>query len=148
MKKRLKAKGMKKRALRLLKSFLYKRFIRVVASGEASSLKEIFSGVPQGTKWSPPLCDFDISEMTDSLSDDVLFFGYADDVALWYEISTTNRSSMVETINADLKALQLWGDDNKTTFEHSKTYYMVFSNKKCLFDASGLMFEGRVHTLP
>ena len=144
MKNRLKAKGMKKRALRLLKSYLDKRFIQVVASGGVSSLKEIFSGVPQGTKWSPSLWDFDISEMADSLSEDVLFFGYADDVAMWYEISPQNRSTIISTINADLHAMQQWGDDNKTSFEHSKTYYVVFSKKKRPFDTSDIRFEGQV----
>ena len=58
LKKRLKAKGMGKRALRLMKSYLFTRFLRVVASGESSSIKEIFSSVPQGGKFSPPLSDF------------------------------------------------------------------------------------------
>jgi len=51
MKVRLKKKGMKKRAMRLFKSYLHKRFLKVVAQGTESSLKEIFSSVPQGGKW-------------------------------------------------------------------------------------------------
>jgi hypothetical protein len=46
MKRRLKKKGMRKRALRLLKCYLNKRFLKVVAQGTESSLKEIFSSVP------------------------------------------------------------------------------------------------------
>jgi hypothetical protein len=116
----------------------------VVASGKSSSIKEIFSSVPQGGKFSPPLWDFDISEMADLLGDVVQFFGYADDVALWYEVDTvtSNRQEMTKIINDDMSALKVWGDDNKTTFELDKTFCMVFSQKKKPFDVSGLMFEG------
>ena len=86
VKNRLKKLGMRKRALRLFKSYLFKRFLRVVSSGESSSLKEIFSSVPQGGKWSHFLFDLDISELPDTLSAEVIPFGYADDVALWYNV--------------------------------------------------------------
>ena len=73
----------------------------------------------------------------------LLCFDILSDVALWYEISPGDENKMVDVINKDLQALQLWADDNKTTFEHSKTYYMTFSNKKHKFDASRLVFEGK-----
>ena len=37
--------------------------IQVVAGGKSSAKKEIFSGVPQGAKWSPKLWNFDIADM-------------------------------------------------------------------------------------
>ena len=49
---------------------------------------------------------------------------------------------MTKIVNDDLAALKAWGDDNKITFELAKTYLMVFSQKKCSFDASQLVFEG------
>ena len=82
IKVRLKGKSMAKRSVRLMRSFFYKGFLKVVASGKVSSVKGMFSGVPRGGIWSPSLWDFDISETTDGLSDSVLFFGYANDVAL------------------------------------------------------------------
>ena len=63
LKRRLMKKGVTKKALKLLHSYLWKRFVQVVHNGDASLVKEIFSGVPQGAKWSPKLWDFDISEM-------------------------------------------------------------------------------------
>ena len=71
LKRKLKAKGMCRVALKLMKSYLYRRFIQVVACGQASKLKQIFSGVPQGAKWSPVLWDFDICEL-DGLSPDLI----------------------------------------------------------------------------
>ena len=75
-----------KKALKLLKSYLFKRFLKVVSQGKTSTLKELFSSVPQGGKWSSFLFNIDISELGDDLCDEVIPFGYADDVALWYEI--------------------------------------------------------------
>ena len=49
---------------------------------------------------------------------------------------------MTKIINDDLSALKAWGDDNKTISELDKTFSMVFSQKKCSFDASQLVFEG------
>ena len=63
MKSRLKKKGMKKRAIRLFKSYLTKRYLQVVSRSSKSTLKEIFSSIPQGGKWSDFLFDFDISEL-------------------------------------------------------------------------------------
>ena len=53
LKNRLDARGMRGKALRLIRSYLHERHIQVVAGGESSLEKEIFSGVPQGAKWSP-----------------------------------------------------------------------------------------------
>ncbi len=63
VKARLKAKGMKKRALKLVKSYLCSRWLYVVINGNPSSNRQLWSSVPQGGKWSPKLWDFDISEM-------------------------------------------------------------------------------------
>jgi hypothetical protein len=54
MKARLKKRGMRRRALKLTRNYLYKRFLRVVNQGDSSSDKGVFSLVPQGGKWSPP----------------------------------------------------------------------------------------------
>ena len=78
-KNRLAARGMSGRALHLIKDYLHERHIQVVAGGKSSSKKEIFSGVPQGAKWSPKLWNFDISEMPSVLSKEAIPFNYADD---------------------------------------------------------------------
>ena len=142
MKARLKKKGLRKRALRLIKSYLFKRFLKVVAQGKESSLKELFSSVPQGGKWSSFLFDIDISELGDCLSAEVVPYGYADDVALWYEIPDDfDHFITTAVINQDLIALKAWGDDNKTTFEPEKMSVMVISQRREPFDASGIIFD-------
>jgi hypothetical protein len=46
LKARFKKRGMRRKALKLMYSYLKKRFIQVVTGGEKPDPKEIFSGVP------------------------------------------------------------------------------------------------------
>jgi hypothetical protein len=147
MKNRLKAKGMRRRALLLFKDYLFNRFIMVVAAGRPSDKKQIFSGVPQGGRWSSTLWGLDISEMCDSLSDLVLPFGYADDVSLWYEKHADQTvDELSEIINQDLANLKCWGDDNNTTFEKSKMEMVIVSKKWKPMQLNDITFDG--FTLP
>jgi hypothetical protein len=140
IKQKLKARGMKGRAFRLMKSYLYKRFLQVVSNGKASDLKEIFSGVPQGGKWSVDLWNFDVNEIDLAISDDGSLFCYADDNFIWYEVTEENRRFILQVINTDPAVLANWASNNKTKFEHSKTYAQVFSRKSNPIDPYGMLF--------
>jgi hypothetical protein len=119
----------------------------VVAGGDSSEKKEIFSGAPQGAKWSPKLWNFDISEMQFWISDQAMLICYADDCGLWYPITTENRDTICDTINMDLEGLRLWGLDNKTKFEPSKTHFTLMSKKSShKFVMSDLIMDGEVIT--
>ena len=53
LKARLRAKGLARKALKLLYNYLHKRFLQVVHNGDKSSVKEIFSvflKVPSGAR--------------------------------------------------------------------------------------------------
>ena len=76
MKAHAKKKGLRRKALRLFKSYLHKRYLKVVSQGKSSTLKEIFSSVPQDGKWSDFLFDLDVSELADSLCGEAIPFGY------------------------------------------------------------------------
>jgi hypothetical protein len=66
---------------------------------------------------------------------------YADDTTLWYEVSDANRDHVIDQINSDLRLIWDWGIENRTTFEPTKTHYLLISDKKSLkFDASGIVF--------
>ena len=86
---RFEKKGMTKRALGLIKGYLFKRFSKVVCEGDISTLKQIFSAVHQGAVWPPDFWDFDISELPEAISSegDEFYYHDADDVGLWYEIT-------------------------------------------------------------
>jgi hypothetical protein len=127
---RLRRAGMKGRALRLMKDYFRKRFIQVVSGGDKSECRQVFSGVPQGARWSPMLWDLDISDLHMVLSKHALIVCYADDLALWYEETSTNSSDLVDIINEDLRRIGDWGKLNKTEFDPGKTYCMVVSRKQ------------------
>jgi hypothetical protein len=62
---------------------------------------------------------------------EVIPFGYADDVALWYEVDF-DHCITTAVINQDLQSLHEWGLDNKTTFEPEKMEVIVISQSECL----------------
>jgi hypothetical protein len=142
IKLRLRKAGMTGRALKLIKNYLFRRFIEVVCNGESSGKREIFSGVPQGGKLSPLIWDFDISELPYAVGEEAELGAYADDLWIWYEVTDLNRSSLVDTINQDLEHLMQWSVENLTTFEPDKTYMMVMSNKDKPFNPAGIVMGG------
>ena len=142
LKKRLEAKGMTEHALELVKDYLYERFIKVVSQGQESKEKQIYSSVPQGGKFSPDLWKFDISELESAIDELTLLFTYADDNGLWYETTDGNKECVIDCINRDLESLMVWGRDNRTTWEPSKTCFALFSRKKKKFDCTGIVMNG------
>ena len=133
---------MTEHALDLAKDYLYERFIKVVSQGQESKEKQIYSSVPQGGKFSPDLWKFDISELESAIDELALLFTYADDNGLWYEITDGNKECVIDCINRDLESLMVWGRDNRTTWEPSKTCFALFSRKKKKFDCTGIVMDG------
>ena len=72
--------------LEWLKSFLTKRYMRVVVEGEHSKSVYVESGVPQGTVLGPLLFLCHINDLPDSVSSSVRLF--ADDCLLYRTIKT------------------------------------------------------------
>jgi hypothetical protein len=111
--------------------------------GKASKLKEIFSGVPQGARWSPGIWNFDIHDLPDFVLHGEIF-SYADDCTLWYVVTDENRDTIIDQINEDLESVRLWGVGNKTDFEPTKTYSLLVTGKGrgrgTKFDISGIKF--------
>ena len=139
---RLRKAGMRGRAIKLMKDYLFERFVQVVCNGQKSSERQIYSGVPQGARWSPVLWDFDISELPSAVSDFAELGCYADDMWLWYEVTDSNRDIIVDAINQDLEGLMLWAEDNRTTFEPDKTAMMVVSGKSSPINTEGVEMGG------
>jgi hypothetical protein len=142
LKAKFEARGASRRALNLIKSYLHKRFLRVVSREAASTAREIFSGVPQGGKWSPSLWNFDVCDIDLAIDDDGDLFCYADDNSIWFEVTEENRPFILQAINTNLARLSNWASDNKTTFEPAKSYAQVFSRKWNPIDPYGMLFLG------
>ena len=99
---KMEMRGVRGRALKLAKDYLHDRFIEVVVGMIRSALKRIFSGVPQGGKFSQNLWDFDISTL-DELDIDGLI-AYADDYGILYEVTAENRDTIIDEINSNLES--------------------------------------------
>ena len=126
---KLKKCGCKGRALKLLESYFKDRFLYVVAMGIASSLKEFFSGVPQGGIWSPKLWNFYIQDLSLCFILSKLF-KYADDCTALKTFKNSDRHLAMVELNQDLKRASRWGRRWKTTFEPKKTHAMLATNSK------------------
>jgi hypothetical protein len=137
--KKLRAAGMRGRALKLIKSYLRNRHISVVTNGVKSKRQSIYSGVPQGGKWSAPLWDFEISTLQD-LDLFGLLISYADDCSLLYEVTHQNKHTLVDKINEDLAKLEDWGVLWHVSFAPDKTHSMLVSRRQVPFDISRLHF--------
>ena len=119
--------GFKRVALKLLKSYLHRRMLQVVAMGVASTWKEYFSGVPQGGIWSPKLWNFYIQDLPTCCQLTKLFKS-ADDCTALKVFDRRDRLEAVADLNADLKRVVRWGRRWKTTFEPTKTHAMIVTN--------------------
>ena len=141
LKRKLKKRGMRRRALKLLKNYLFKRPFRIVAQGKPSTKKEIFSSAPQGAKWSNDMHNFDCADREDEIEHGELF-SYADDTMVLYEVTDETEDNILKLIQEDLDRLWDWGIQNRTAFETDKTGCLVVSNKLFPFDTSTLRFGG------
>ena len=111
----------------------------MVANGVKSKGHRIFSGVPQGGKWSAPLWDFEISTLQD-LDIYGLLISYADDCSLLYEVTDQNREILIDDINGDLQKLEEWGVLWHVSFAPDKTHSLLVSRRHSPFDISGIHF--------
>ena len=97
---KLQCLGIDGKVLDVIKDFLIGRTFRVSVQGEFSSIKDILSGIPQGSVLGPLLFILFINHLPDCLKSSVKIF--ADDLKLIANLS----DKMV--IDNDLKSLEDW----------------------------------------
>jgi len=94
--------GFRGTVFRLFESYLSDRYIKVVTSVDASDLRSISAGVPQGAIWSPLLFNLYI-RLFPTVVKHCLLIGYADDHTLLKIIpQKSDRYNVAAQINADL----------------------------------------------
>ena len=110
----------------LFRSYLSNRFQFVDLNGSKSSLKKIYTGVPQGSILGPLLFLIYINDLP-SVSDLLNMLMYADDTTLYCNITEVDEL----TINNELQKITDWLSSNKLSLNIKKTKCMVFhSNRK------------------
>ena len=125
--------GVHGKLLKWLKSYLSKRSQRVLINGKFSSFIEITSGVPQGSILGPLLFLIYFNDIVDDVKNHIFLF--ADDTTIVSINSTWENVQF--SLNEDLKKIEKWSSDWLTSFNPSKTEFMLISNKplhNCLFE--------------
>ena len=119
--------GIKYRELSWFNSYLSRRkqFCRV--NGIDSEVRDIETGVPQGSCLGPLLFLIYINDLPQAVQDSVASM-YADDTSLCYRSSDITQLN--EAINNDLSKLDTWLQGNKLTLNVAKTHSMLVSTKQ------------------
>ena len=110
---KLQCLGIDGKVLDVIKDFLIGRTFRVSIQGEFSSIKDILSGIPQGSVLGPLLFILFINHLPDCLKSSVQIF--ADDLKLIANLSDKT------VIDNDLKSLEDW----------ERKWLLEFNSEKC-----------------
>ena len=106
---KLSSYGLSGNLLSTIKDFLSNRSQRIVLQNGVSSIKPVFSGVPQGSVLGPLLFLLYINDITDLFTGNVSIKLYADDIKIYIEI--VNDSDLVnfqQSINHIATWAQVW----------------------------------------
>ena len=129
-----------------LDSFLKDRVGQVVLNGTKSSEKAFETGVPQGSTLSPLLFLLYINDLTNAVQAPIQCGMFADDVALWSSIYTSDQKEMEEQLNLmqiSLDNVSLWASTWKLLLAPDKTQSITFKKKnKVKFPKSNLKLNG------
>lgn len=112
---------------KLIASYLSGRSQYVSYNGEASSLRNIYSGVPQGSILGPLLFVLYVNDISSILTNcDCHPFMYADDIHLFFKGQSDFQ--LENTINTTLGNISRWLRNNNLVVNVSKTKAMTFGS--------------------
>lgn len=129
------------RLLAWLQSHLTGRAQRVVANGVFSSWAEVTSGVPQGGVISPYLFLLYMSTR-ETLFQDTLDIGYADDIGLSRAISLKNINSD-RTLELEARQLDKWAAENSMQLNGDKSVELRICFSKTPTQPAPLVLGGK-----
>ena len=120
---RVKAYGVQKPALQLLRSYLHGRKQRVICNNKRSSRSPVRCGIPQGSLLSPLLFNIFLNNRNDIVTVFSLRL-YADDTTQY----TAGYSPVVHLLNQDMENLSSWFASNYLQAYDDKTQAMILGN--------------------
>ena len=115
--------GIRGSALLWFQSYLSKRKQFIFVNGENSELKDITSGVPQGSVLGPLLFLIYINDLP-NISNKLDFYLFADDTNIYYENESLEK--LESTVNKELKKLYLWLSVNRLALNIEKTNFFSY----------------------
>ena len=112
--------------LKFIMNYLKDRKQRVVIGGSQSGLKNVRSGVPQGSILGPLFFILFINDMSECVSEGTDIALYADDTKMWRKIVSWSDH---EILQRDIDALHSWAQRNKMKFHPNKCKVLSISNR-------------------
>ncbi|MCP4461129.1 MAG: hypothetical protein GY816_24375, partial [Cytophagales bacterium] len=91
-----------------------------------SSLKDVRSGVPQGSILGPLFFVLFINDMSDCVSEGTQIALYADDTKIWRRIVSWSDHEILQN---DIDSLHSWAERNKMKFHPDKCKVLSISNR-------------------
>ena len=113
--------------LQWIHSYLSDRSQVVAVGGELSSVKNVVSGVPQGSVLGPLLFIIYIDDVVTQISSSSSISRYADDIALYRSI--TSPADYV-VLQADIKAIATWVEEERHLKLHADKYHFMLISRK------------------
>lgn len=120
------------------KSYLLQRTQVTTVDSSSSSAKSVLVGVPQGSVLGPLLFLIYVNDMP-SCAKSCEVSLYADDTVVYY--SSSNIRELEDNLNADLKLLCKWFNDNLLTLNIDKCKFVIFGSSRKLNSFSNLLVE-------
>ena len=121
--KKLEHYGIRGSTYKWFESYLTNRKQYVFLNGESSQIRNVTSGVPQGSVLGPLLFLLYINDLP-NISKVLNFYLFADDTNIYYEAETPEKLERV--INKELKHLHTWLIVNRLSLNIEKTNFVVF----------------------
>lgn len=119
--------GFSHRAVNLIKDYLSNRLQRVVVGSNQSGLKDVQSGVPQGSILGPILFCMYVNDLP-KICTNVSIHLYADDVQFYLSRPPGLIEDLVCRINEDLSAIYGWSVANRLLLNAAKTQLILISS--------------------
>ena len=118
------------RLLKFIANYLENRNQRVVVGNSSSTLKNVKSGVPQGSILGPILFVLFINDITEGLTPGTQISLYADDTKIWRSI---NYESDIMCLQKDIDYLYDWAIKNKMNFHPKKCKVLSIAISQPIF---------------
>lgn len=115
--------GIRGQAAELIKSYLSKRKQTVNIDNTYSEIKEIYSGVPQGSILGPLLFNIYLNDIV-NINPNVRFIIYADDTSIFF--SGSNIHDLIQMCNTTMITLERWSQSNYMRVNEKKTKAVIF----------------------
>ena len=137
---KLEATGLHPHILKWVRSYLTRRFQKVVVGGESSAPLPVLSGVPQGSVLGPLLFLIYINDAASlPFSSGTYINLFADDMLLYRGL---NSPGDTQHLQQDNDLLNTWVHTHHLTMNPSKCKYMRVSRKRKPTDVPAILLEG------